>query len=521
MPEPKPFHRLRPTSAGLLPCLMRLGTLLYGMTTIGCGLTLEWDPNPEGEISGYIVYYGTDDKLQFPTIVDVGNTTHCPLHDLAPGTAYYFAVQAYNAAGIRSDLCQPIMYTTPRADSGLVISAGGEPMPALGGKIPLGFVNLGAICEARSFTFTNNGTVTLTNISFALNGANAGDFRIAGNADRSAVLAQSLAPGGSITFGIAFSPSGTGLREAILSLTSDQSSTPLFETTVSGNGSILFDTWLSSKGVTGGAGGNPDGDALNNLFEYAFGTNPSSAQATAVAAGAEGQLVSRGAPAVRVQTTPALDFRGLFARRKDHANTGLIYQTQFSADLKVWVNSTAKPVVEGYDGEIEAVSVSAPASINGLSPRFFRVGVIQKGKLPLPDWLAACGASGGTTGNPDGDGLNNLFEYAFGTDPTVAQPNATSEVNGLVASRGAPAAQIITQPGFPFRGVFCRRKDRDSKGLIYTPQFSANLRAWVSSPYPTVVRADDGEIEVVSVQSPDSIDGKPAHFFRVAVSITP
>ncbi len=520
MPVPHPFYKPRTASSGLLLIVLRFGALLGAMTVIARGLTLEWNPNPETDIAGYKVHYGTD-KLQFSNIRDVGPAISCDLSDLAPSTNYYFAVKAYNTAGLSSELGKPILYTTPRADSGLVMNASGEPMPALGGKVPLGFVKLGAICEARTFTFTNNGTVTLTNLSFALSGAAAGDFRIAGNSTQSAILASSLAPGKSITFGIAFSPVGAGLREAVLSLTSDQSSTSLFEAGLSGNGSILFDAWLSSKGVAGGANGNPDGDALNNLFEYAFGTNPTAAQGTTVAAGAGGQLASRGAPGVRVKTTPAFEFRGLFARKKDHANVGLIYQTQFSADLNVWVNSTATPVVEGDDGEIEAVSVSAPPSINGLTPRFFRVAVIQKGKLSMPAWLAAQGASGGMTGNSDGDGLNNLFEFAFGTDPTVAQTNVASEANGLVASRGAPTARIVTVPGFQFNGLFCRRKDRDSKGLVYTPQFSHNLSIWVASPYPSVVRADDGEIEVVSVQAPNSINSMPARFFRVAVSIAP
>ena len=95
----------------------------------------------------------------------------------------------------------------------------------------------------------------------------------------------------------------------------------------------------------------------------------------------------------------------------------------------------------------------------------------------------------------------------------------TSEVNGLLASRGAPAARITTEPGFEFSGLFCRRKDRASHGLVYKPQFSADLKIWVTSPYGPLVRADDGEVEVVSVRAPNSINGMPARFFRVAVSI--
>ncbi len=525
MPEPKPFHSLFTASGGLLLIVLRFGALLGAMMSITSGVSLKWDSNPEGDIAGYKVFYGTDKHtIQLAQTRDVGQTTSCIIRDLMPSTLYYFAVQAYNTAGSHSVLSEVIAHTTHEANSGVVKDANGESLHVLGGKVPLGFVNLGAICEARTLTFTNNGTDTLTNLSFALAGMFPDDFQITGISNQGTLLASSLEPYESITFGIIFSPGGDGLREAVLSLTSDQSSTPLFEATLSGSGSILFEPWLDSKGAPGGTDGNPDGDALNNLLEYAFGTNPMKAQGTTVTPGAGGLLASRGTPGVRVLTTPAFQFRGMFARRKDHANIGLIYQTQFSADLKVWVDSTATPVVDGGDDEIEAVSVSAPATINGQVPRFFRVGVLQKGKLPLATWLAAQGASGGTTGNSDSDGLNNFFEFAFGTDPSVAQSKPAAEANGLLVSRGAPTVRLHGSPGasgFEFSGLFCRRMDRAAHGIAYKPQFSVDLVNWVDATEAPTIRANDGEIEVVMVQPPNSINGMPARFFRVAVSIAP
>ncbi len=520
MPEPQPSLSLSAESSGPLFIFLKLTALFCGMTAIASGLTLEWDANMENDIGGYKVHYGTD-KLYLSNIRDAGQATSCVLGDLAPGTTYYFAVQAYNTFGLHGPLSAPIMHTTSRADSGVVNNAAGEPMPVRGGKIQLGFVNPGAICEARTLTFTNNGSVILTNLSFALTGEAAGDFKVTGNPAEHPLLASSLKPGESITFGIAFSPGGGGLREAVLTLTADQSEVALFETTLSGNGSVLFEPWLVSNGAAGGPNGNPDGDALNNLFEYAFGTNPTVAQATTVAAGAGGQLASRGAPGVRVQTTPVFQFRGLFARRKNHAKAGLIYQTQFSADLKVWVDSTATPVVDGGDNEIEAVSVSAPATINGQVPRFFRVGVLQKSKLPLPSWLAAHGAGGGENDNPDCDGLNNFLEFAFGTDPSVAQSKPAAETNGLLVSRGAPTVRLHGNPGasgFEFSGLFCRRKDRAAHGIAYKPQFSGDLIHWVDATEAPIIRADDGEVEVVSVSAPTLPGGGTARFFRVALS---
>ncbi len=60
-------------------------------------LTLAWDPNPEPNITGYRLSFGTTSG-QYTTTIDVGNITTYTLTSLLPGT-YYFALQAYNAAG--------------------------------------------------------------------------------------------------------------------------------------------------------------------------------------------------------------------------------------------------------------------------------------------------------------------------------------------------------------------------------------------------------------------------------------
>ena len=66
--------------------------------------------------------------------------------------------------------------------------------------------------------------------------------------------------------------------------------------------------------------------------------------------------------------------------------------------------------------------------------------------------------------------------------------------------------------------AFARRKDNISVGLTYTVQFAPNLASWtVSAVTPTAI-ADDGEIEIVTVPFPATINGGPAAFFKVGVS---
>ncbi len=62
---------------------------------------LEWDPNPESDIAGYRVYYGTNSGLYIKTL-DVGNTTTASISNLSSTNIHYFVVTAYNIAGLES-----------------------------------------------------------------------------------------------------------------------------------------------------------------------------------------------------------------------------------------------------------------------------------------------------------------------------------------------------------------------------------------------------------------------------------
>ena len=74
-------------------------------------LTIAWDPSPGPDVSGYIISQGMQ-SLNYTSRMDVGNTTSRELTGLADGTTYFFAVQAYNAAGLLSELSQEISTTT-------------------------------------------------------------------------------------------------------------------------------------------------------------------------------------------------------------------------------------------------------------------------------------------------------------------------------------------------------------------------------------------------------------------------
>jgi hypothetical protein len=90
----------------------------------GASLTLTWDPNPDANLAGYKVYYGTASG-SYSIVVDVGNWTSLTISSLETGKTYYFAATAYAASGEESGKSSEIRYDTPMPDSHLLSPAEG------------------------------------------------------------------------------------------------------------------------------------------------------------------------------------------------------------------------------------------------------------------------------------------------------------------------------------------------------------------------------------------------------------
>ncbi len=62
--------------------------------------TIAWNPSSGIEVAGYRLYVGTSTE-SYRAAIDVGNVTAYTVRELGVGT-YYFAVTAYNSAGLES-----------------------------------------------------------------------------------------------------------------------------------------------------------------------------------------------------------------------------------------------------------------------------------------------------------------------------------------------------------------------------------------------------------------------------------
>jgi len=88
-------------------------------------VTLAWDPNPEPNVSGYRVYYGTA-SYYYTAVVDVGNQTALTISGLLPGVTYFFSATAYSeSTGDESYFSGEIAYTVPGGSSPSTGSGGG------------------------------------------------------------------------------------------------------------------------------------------------------------------------------------------------------------------------------------------------------------------------------------------------------------------------------------------------------------------------------------------------------------
>lgn len=134
---------------------------------------------------------------------------------------------------------------------------------------------------AKTFTVRNNGTATLTVTGITKDGANAADFALSSSAG------FTLAPGATQSVSVTFTPSVAGLRTAALHVLSDDASIPSFNVTLTGEGMSFSgietwrQTWFGTLANTGSAADDADSDTdgTTNYLEYAYGLNPTLADA--------------------------------------------------------------------------------------------------------------------------------------------------------------------------------------------------------------------------------------------------
>lgn len=250
------------------------------------------------------------------------------------------------------------------------------------GTVPFGISGTSGT-DVRTFTVLNRGTLPLTGLALTVDGTDAGRFSF------TAPLQTTLAVGASTTFTVTFQTSVAGSRTATLHLASNDPDENPYNLVLTGaTGMTPIQAWRQRWfGVTwpydpANNDGDPDGDGVINLVEFALGTDPtnrSSGLAPLVyqgPSGGGGVLAAPGQPMIyRTPGAGAAGLRVLYVRRKDAAAATLTASPQMSADLLGWVAPTAVPQIWASDATHELVALPFQLLPDGRTPRFFRLAL--------------------------------------------------------------------------------------------------------------------------------------------------
>jgi hypothetical protein len=92
-------------------------------------VSLTWSPNPESDIAGYKMYFGTVSG-DYPTVQDVGDVTSAALPPMILGRTYYVALRAYDTGAREGPLSAELVITAsppaPIATTGFAAGPSGQ-----------------------------------------------------------------------------------------------------------------------------------------------------------------------------------------------------------------------------------------------------------------------------------------------------------------------------------------------------------------------------------------------------------
>ena len=111
---------MEPTPLTVNDGLRRLGRLVCSCLLVFCAtsgiaragtISLAWNANPEPGVAGYVLYYGTTPGA-YSASINIGNRTTYAFNEPQAGRVYFFALQAFNVAGLGGPLSTEISSTT-------------------------------------------------------------------------------------------------------------------------------------------------------------------------------------------------------------------------------------------------------------------------------------------------------------------------------------------------------------------------------------------------------------------------
>ncbi|MES2660682.1 MAG: choice-of-anchor D domain-containing protein [Verrucomicrobiota bacterium] len=142
---------------------------------------LAWTGNPENNISGYRIKYGTTSGSLIQSQTVSWNTTTTSITGLETGQTYYFAVQAYNSSALDGPLSDEVseFIVAPVVPEISIVQSPSTELTDGQSTGWFGSVAQGSTSAPQSFVIRNLGTSDLSNLSVSIDGVDQSNFSIA------------------------------------------------------------------------------------------------------------------------------------------------------------------------------------------------------------------------------------------------------------------------------------------------------------------------------------------------------
>jgi Fibronectin type III domain len=135
---------------------------------------LAWDTPQNSAVAGYALYYGTACRT-YTNRIDLGTNTVASVSGLQEGQTYYFAVTAYNSAGVESAFSSEASFITPGL---LELVDGGNPNTA-SMEFPVAcnhWYEIQASVDLKTWTTIGQTTMAVSNVWTQFSDPQAGQF---------------------------------------------------------------------------------------------------------------------------------------------------------------------------------------------------------------------------------------------------------------------------------------------------------------------------------------------------------
>jgi hypothetical protein len=130
-------------------------------------VTLQWDPNPETDLAGYKIYYGTASR-SYSAPVTIGLQSSYTLSGLASGT-YYFAVTAFNRDGLESAFSNEVSTTVSGTGTSVTCDVNGDNERDVADVQLLINVLLGSVATNSRYDINKDGKVNILDVQVLAN----------------------------------------------------------------------------------------------------------------------------------------------------------------------------------------------------------------------------------------------------------------------------------------------------------------------------------------------------------------